>query len=203
MAETLWLAFKVEGIARPAGSKRSFVLYHKQTDLPYWRGKKNCKVCFGKSSVNRCQSCDARILVNTVDQSGHSEEWKKTVGDFARLAMFNAKVSMIDKDTEGESGLEPLRLIARFVKSRPKAHFGTGRNSDVRKEAAPEFPTDAPDLLKLTRAIEDAMQGIVYKNDSAIVSETITKSFGRADYVEIELWKVCDPRTSGSRSLFG
>lgn len=203
MPETLFLAFKVEGIARPAGSKRSMAPIHPTLDLPYWVGKKTCRTCFGKAKVVRCETCKPkRILVNTIDDSEHSKEWKTTVGDFARLAMFNAKVSMIDKDTQGESGLEPLRVVARFVKSRPKAHFGTGRNSAVRKDDAPEYPTDAPDVLKLTRAIEDAMQGIVYKNDCAIVSETISKSFGKSDYVEIEVWKMCDPGNAVARSLF-
>jgi hypothetical protein len=44
-----------------------------------------------------------------------------------------------------------------FVKPRPKAHYGTGRNAEVLKDSAPAAPGVKPDTGKLARAVEDAL----------------------------------------------
>lgn len=65
----------------------------------------------------------------------------------------------------------PVKLGITFCFVRPKSHFGTGRNAGKLKPHAPQFPTSRSvgDLSKLVRAIEDAMTGIVYDDDSRIV----------------------------------
>jgi len=55
-----------------------------------------------------------------------------------------------------------------FVLNRPKAHYGTGKNARMLKPSAPTEPTVKPDLIKMARAVEDAMSGIVYKDDSQV-----------------------------------
>lgn len=80
----------------------------------------------------------------------------------------------------------PLRVEMLFWVRRPKGHFGSGRNLEVVKESSPRFPTVKPDLLKLARAVEDAMTGIVYGDDAQIVTEVLRKRYTvEAERVEI------------------
>ena len=51
----------------------------------------------------------------------------------------------------------------------------------------PPFPTARPDLLKLARAVEDAIQSVVYRNDSQIVDEVLHKRYGEPARVEVVL----------------
>jgi Holliday junction resolvase RusA-like endonuclease len=62
----------------------------------------------------------------------------------------------------------PLMLCAIFYFRRPKGHFGTGRNANTLKASSPRYHTQKFDLGKLVRAIEDAMSGIVYRDDKQI-----------------------------------
>lgn len=66
---------------------------------------------------------------------------------------------------------EPLRLICEFVLPRPKS--------------APKSRTPAatakPDLLKMARAVEDALTGIVYHDDAQITSEVLDKRRAEID----------------------
>lgn len=63
----------------------------------------------------------------------------------------------------------PVQLEAFFHYSRPAAHFGSGRNRSVLRSNAPDYKQSAPDVDKLLRAILDALQGTVLRNDSQVV----------------------------------
>jgi Holliday junction resolvase RusA-like endonuclease len=111
--------------------------------------------------------------VSLVDACKDTKSWQHVVSTAAR---------------EAYSGpLLRTALVAhfRFYFPRPKAHFGSGKNAAVLKESAPAFLTKAPDALKLSRAVEDSMQGVVYENDSQIVNETIMKEWGEPARVEV------------------
>lgn len=106
------------------------------------------------------------------DSNPASKEWKRLVAQVAGEQM------------EGRELLGgPLSLVVEFFRPRPKGHFG------VRGllPSAPEFPTTAPDTTKLLRAIEDAMQGVVYRNDSQIVAQVARKHYGEPARVEVRL----------------
>jgi Holliday junction resolvase RusA-like endonuclease len=109
-----------------------------------------------------------RVIVT--DDSKRSRPWKALVSDAAIEAMRKA----------GETGcLEgPLMLSLTFIVLRPKGHYRTGKNAGLLRDAAPEYPTVKPDLLKLARAVEDALSGIVYRDDSQIVVENLYKLYG-------------------------
>ena len=68
---------------------------------------------------------------------------------------------------------EPLRVTFTFYRRRPRSHYGTGRNADVLKPSAPSYPTTRPDLLKLSRAVEDALTGLIWHDDSLIAHELL------------------------------
>jgi Holliday junction resolvase RusA-like endonuclease len=78
-----------------------------------------------------------------------------------------------------------LSLTLVFYRVRPKAHFGTGRNAGVLKTSAPQSPTTRPDLLKVARATEDALTGIVWADDSVIVAEHLYKRWGEREGVQV------------------
>lgn len=85
----------------------------------------------------------------------------------------------------------PVKLTLLFLADRPKGHFGMGRNAGVLKTSSPAEKITMPDLTKLTRAVEDAMKLVIWKDDSQVVKQDTEKRFCRGDekpgvYVTIE-----------------
>lgn len=72
----------------------------------------------------------------------------------------------------------PLCVRFDFVLPRSKGHFGSGKNSGSVKASAPQFPTGRPDATKLVRSTEDALKGILWRDDSQIVTQAATKRYG-------------------------
>ena len=105
-----------------------------------------------------------RVIVT--DDSKRSRPWKAQVTDAAIEAM------------QGRPLMEgPLLLDLVFWMPRPKGHYGSGRNAGVVKAGAPHAPTVKPDLLKLARAVEDALSGVCYRDDAQITVETLQKAY--------------------------
>ena len=104
------------------------------------------------------------ILVDSSGEKGKA--WRSVVQDSARQ-VFN-----------GDLLRGPLRVQFVFYKPRPKGHFGTGSKASTLKADAPEYPTGRPDCLKLARAVEDALTGVVWADDSQIVDEQLVKCYG-------------------------
>ena len=104
------------------------------------------------------------------DANKNAAPWKLEVKAAAAEAM---------RRRNGHNGLieGPLQVSMVFIVPRPQNHFtSTGNPSAVAKRTP--FPTVKPDLLKLARGIEDAMTGIVYRDDSQIVLERLQKLYG-------------------------
>lgn len=78
-----------------------------------------------------------------------------------------------------------IELRLTFSKIRPKGHFGTGRNADRVKQSAPRDWITRPDGLKMARLVEDALTGIVWRDDSQIVHEVWWKIFSARNGVWI------------------
>ena len=72
----------------------------------------------------------------------------------------------------------PLALRVEFFMVRPKGHYRSGRNSHLLRDSAPQAPDVKPDLLKLTRGLEDALTGQIWKDDAQIVQEELSKNYG-------------------------
>ena len=84
----------------------------------------------------------------------------------------------------------PLLLEVDFYVARPAGHFGTGRNRDVVRPAAPRFPAVRPDATKLVRAVEDALTGLVWRDDAQVVIQTVRKRYGHPERAEIFVQEV-------------
>jgi Holliday junction resolvase RusA-like endonuclease len=105
--------------------------------------------------------------IAVVDDCNMSREWKNNVAHEAAVAIGNA-----------EKFIGPVKLSATFRVPRPKSHYRTGSHAALLRQSAPPFPVTKPDLLKLTRAIEDAMTGIVWRDDSQVVEQSLKKIYG-------------------------
>lgn len=63
----------------------------------------------------------------------------------------------------------PVMLSVFFHFERPKSHYGTGRNAARVKASAPGiYHSQRPDLAKLLRGLEDALTGVIWKDDSLV-----------------------------------
>lgn len=81
--------------------------------------------------------------------------------------------------------LGPCVVEFTFRRPRPKGHYGSGRNAGVVRSSAPPAPATRPDVLKLARAVEDALTGILWKDDAQIVDERLRKVWGEPERCEI------------------
>lgn len=84
----------------------------------------------------------------------------------------------------------PLNYTMYFHFKRPKSHYGTGRNACMLKASAPDHHIQKPDAMKLARAVEDALTGIVWKDDSQVCSCRVDKFWtDHSSRVEITIWR--------------
>lgn len=131
---------------------------------------------------------DGRSGTSVVDANPKSRGWK-TLVSAAAAASFS-----------GELLDGPLSVEFTFEVPRPQGHFGTRGL----RPAAPAHPTTRPDVLKLARAVEDALSGIVYRDDSQIVRETLVKKYGEQSRLTVRIerpWGVVDSAEPEQRLL--
>lgn len=120
---------------------------------------------------------NGRVII-TEDSKNRS--WRQEVAQAGAVAMAGR-----------EPELGALAVTFTFVRPRPRGHFGTGRNAGVVKTGAPAFPITRPDVLKLARAAEDALTGIVWRDDSQIVDERLLKVWGAPERLEVVVRALC------------
>ena len=98
--------------------------------------------------------------VAIVDDNKNTKPWQAQVRFCAKQAWPSPTLA-----------LGPVFLRCTFYFARFKTHYGTGRNAGKLRPSAPKDHTQRPDSLKLMRAIEDALTGVLYKDDCQIVDE--------------------------------
>lgn len=79
----------------------------------------------------------------------------------------------------------PIALDLEFTLPRPKGHYGSGRNAGKVKPSAPSLPTSKPDTTKMLRALEDALKGVLWIDDSQVTDQAIRKRYGDAPGVHV------------------
>jgi len=77
----------------------------------------------------------------------------------------------------------PVALEIVFGLQRPKGHY---RKDGSVKPAAPLYPSGKPDTSKLVRALEDALTGVLIRDDAQVVELVARKKYGLAG-AEVEL----------------
>lgn len=108
---------------------------------------------------------DGSLGANVTDDCKKSKDWKSMVA-------FVAHEHKPDALWDG-----PLELELWFHIVRIKGHYRSGRNSNQLKPNAPKRPTKKPDTTKLTRAVEDALTGIIWRDDAQVVDQHCHKVY--------------------------
>lgn len=101
------------------------------------------------------------IGVSIVDANPKSRDWKNYV------------TSVAQNSYKGPLLMGALKVTMFFNLMRPKGHFG----AKGLRPSAPQSPTVKPDVLKLARGVEDALTGVIWRDDAQIVSEHIYKHY--------------------------
>lgn len=142
------ITFFVQGKPRPGGSKTAMPIYGA-----------------GGHAVTRPTATGKhRPVLRYVDDAKGNGEWRKLVASAARAEMQKRGLAMTS---------DALRVHFMFYFARPKFHAG----KRGLLPSAPLHHTVKPDVLKLARATEDALTGIVWRDDAANVAITISKAY--------------------------
>lgn len=111
---------------------------------------------------------DGKTHVAIVDSAGQRvKDWRATVALTASEAFSPPPLSNC-----------PIWVRLDFILQRPKSHLGTGNNSAILKESAPEYHLIKCDASKYARSTEDALTGILWHDDCQVVDIRSTKRWG-------------------------
>ena len=112
---------------------------------------------------------DGRDHVTVTDASGpKGREWRAAI-----------RLAAADELRRNGGALErgAVRLALWFLVRRPRGH--TGKRGLL--PSAPTHPTTRPDVLKLARAVEDALTGVLWVDDAQVVDEELHKLYADGD----------------------
>ena len=101
---------------------------------------------------------------------------------------YKAYVRMLATQAMQETGFEridgPCNLVIQAYFEVPKSKSKKFREAAL---ADQERPTKKPDLSNIVKGIEDALNGLAYKDDSSIVYLCVTKYYSDVARVEVIL----------------
>jgi len=148
--------------------------------VPATAGSKRAIPLFDKKAGTYRTRPNGAPMVVVVGDNKRGETWRESVRAECRRRFF------------GDVHRGPVRLEAVFVFTRPKSHYRTGKNAQLLRDDAPKEHTQKPDCTKLVRAVEDALNEIVWHDDSQITRTVVEKAWGAPGqapgaYVTIEL----------------
>lgn len=115
--------------------------------------------------------------VAVTDSNPKSREWKTLVQVIAARYMRDKGLEMSDC---------PITLDLRFYYTRPKGHYNS---KGLLTPSAPRRHTIKPDATKLLRGTEDALTGVVYRDDSQVCRLIVTKEYSDKPGVDIRVSK--------------
>ncbi len=123
------------------------------------------------------QKEDGSLGVRTFDDNKRSKPWQQKVS-WAAMLRYNGPIV-----------LNPVRLEIIFYLPRPQHHFKIrkGKVSKEPKPWAPTYPIVTPDLTKLVRCLEDALKGVIWKDDSQVVEQFTRKLYGEVPRAEVKI----------------
>jgi Holliday junction resolvase RusA-like endonuclease len=159
------LEFRVLGHSAPGGSKDVGVIYR--------NGPNGTKVPVTDEQ--------GKIKTFVRDKGGVAgKDWRSAVASAGHEAM------------AGRAPFDgPLFVELTIIRPRGPGHYGQGRNAGRLLPSAPAFPAVAPDVTKLTRSTEDALNTIVWKDDSrnvALLTEKVYADQGEPEGAIIKVW---------------
>lgn len=118
---------------------------------------------------------NGKLGVAVSDDNPKSKDWKVAIADAALR--------------EHSGGLleGPLELSVTFAFERPKGHYRGANRSNGVKANAPACHAQRPDATKLIRCIEDALNGVLWSDDSQIVFQHAYKCWDERGYANITI----------------
>lgn len=122
---------------------------------------------------------DGSLGVRVSDDNPKGANWKQAVA-YSALESLN-----------GHRGLltGALSVTMTFYRPRPAGHFKV--HGELSKAGLSQSaPVSRPDVLKLARAVEDALSLVIYRDDSQIVEEHLFKCWGEPARMEIEIREI-------------
>lgn len=159
------IEFRVLGRCAPGGSKDTGVIYR--------TGPNGTKIPVTDAT--------GKIKTFVRDNSGEGgKHWRSAVAKAGHEAMGGAEL------LDG-----PLYVEVTLIRKRGPGHFGQGRNRGLLLPSAPMYPATAPDATKLMRSTEDALTGVVWRDDSRNCTTHVEKVFaepGEPEGAEIRVW---------------
>lgn len=119
---------------------------------------------------------NGKMGVRMVDASG------KAGADWRAAIVGAAKEAGLQKVPDGG----PVWLHLQFNMPRPKSHY---KPSGDLRDTAPRHCTVRPDTTKLIRAVEDALNGIAWDDDSQVVWQYAKKEYAdEANLAGVSIW---------------
>ena len=120
--------------------------------------------------------------VAVADANPRAKSWQQEVASVARAAFIDARGGGV---FDG-----PLELRVWFYAPRPRSHYRTGRNAHLLRDSAPTWPIVRPDTTKLLRGLEDALTGVVWRDDAQVVVQTARKVYGEPARTMVEIQRL-------------
>ena len=123
------------------------------------------------------QRADGSLYSVVMPANVRQKDWQTLIGYTARQA-FSSKPTT-----------RPVRLHALFVFKRPQSHLTP---KGVLRKRAPTHPVghNLGDLTKLVRAVEDALNGVIWIDDSQVIEQANGKSWGEFPGVMLRVFEV-------------
>jgi Holliday junction resolvase RusA-like endonuclease len=109
---------------------------------------------------------NGRVLTRAINDNPKLSDWRQQVAVAAREAYHGGLLT------------GAIILTLQYEQPRPQSHYGSGKNADKLKPTAPVYPITKPDTVKLARAVEDALTGVLWRDDSMIVEHHLCKRYG-------------------------
>lgn len=79
------------------------------------------------------------------------------------------------------------RMYISFIMPRPKYHYGTGKNAGKIKEKYKDVQHNTkPDIDNLSKAILDALTGLLYEDDTQVTTLQISKTYTNSGIIPIQ-----------------
>lgn len=118
------------------------------------------------------------------DANTNARPWKQEVAGAARAALGDARPAWFR---------DAVEVTLTFVLSRPKGHYGSGRNAGVVLPSAPPYPVTKPDIDKLSRAVLDALTSVAWHDDAQVVTKIAIKRYGTPTRCDVRVAPVGQP----------